>query len=76
MEEHNFPHAPALLGMSHQWRGHKEARPLPPPAAIVPCPAEEMTAADQSLLKFSKLTETEERRVVAIAGLDLDRDIF
>ena len=42
----------------------------------MPCPAEEMTAADQSLLKFSKLTETEERRVVAIAGLDLDRDIF
>lgn len=69
VEEHNFPYAPALLAMSYQCRGHEELRPLPPPAVAVPCPVEVTaadkssklfkanTAADKSLLKFSKLTQ-------------------
>lgn len=59
MEEHNFPHAPALLVVFHQWRGHEDVRPLPPPAATVPCLAE--VTADQSLLKISKLIDIEQR---------------
>lgn len=57
VEEHNFPYAPALLVISYQCRGHEDLRPLPPPAATVPCPVEEVMAAGKSLLKFSKLTQ-------------------
>lgn len=61
MEEHNFPYAPALLAMSYQCRGNEELKPLPPPAVTVPCPVEEVIAADKSLLKFSKLTQQQIR---------------